>query len=268
MNNRLTDAFARLHESESKALMPFITAGYPDRDKFMQVANVICQNGADVLEIGFPHSDPLADGPVIQHASHTAISGGFTVESGFEQIKSLTTNCLTPVVVMCYTNLLLRMEVRKFIRHCAISGVSGLIVPDMIIEESVEVSELCRSNNIAFINLVTPTTLPERAMRISEATTGFIYLVSVTGTTGARARITTNIKAMTARLRRCSNLPVCVGFGVSSPEMAGEMAKHCDGVIIGSKILSLIDGDNGNQQYTQLRNFLSETRMKLGASHG
>ena len=267
MRSLLDDTFQSLKSTGSKALIPFLTSGYPDEESFLQLARLTCESGADVLELGFPHSDPLADGPVIQHSSHTAIQNGFTVERAFREIATLRREHSTPIVIMCYSNLVLRRTARTFIQQCVDSGVAGLIVPDMIIEESEKVRELCQAAGMSFINLITPTTEVKRAAFIAKISSGYIYLVSVAGTTGVRTQLNAKVRAITARLRKTTDLPICVGFGIASADMAAEVANDCDGVIIGSKLIQLIDEDNNKEEYAILRAFLTDVKAKLGGKH-
>jgi tryptophan synthase alpha chain len=264
MINKLDESFARLRQQARRALIPFVTSGYPNGATFAKLTRMICAAGADVLEIGFPHSDPLADGPVIQHSSHVAIKNGFTLAAGFAGIRELTDAFSTPIVVMCYSNLIFRIGISTFMRKCAKSGVSGLIVPDMIIEEGGEVRAVGNRHGIAMINLVTPTTPYQRAIGISMLSSGFIYVVSVTGTTGPRSRIDYGIRAQIDQLRKVSSLPICVGFGISSAAMAAAAAQYSDGVIIGSKILQIADADDPDRGFPRLQSFLAEVKSKLG----
>ncbi len=194
MNNGLSETFAYLRRNKRKALIPFLTADYPSRKRFAAAVEAVCDSGADILEIGFPHSDPLADGPVIQHSSTKALQNGFSVQRTFSDIEKIRGRISVPIAIMCYTNLIHRAGARAFADRCSNSGVSGLIVPDMIIEESADMRKLCEAHDISFINLVAPTTPARRARKIAATSSGFIYLVSVAGTTGARSRFNTGIR--------------------------------------------------------------------------
>ncbi|MGB5139734.1 MAG: tryptophan synthase subunit alpha, partial [Candidatus Zixiibacteriota bacterium] len=154
---KIAKVFANCRREGRAALMPFVTAGYPSIEEFVPLVESLSAGGADMIEVGFPHSDPLADGPVIQHASHLALENGFTVEKGFAAIQAATMRIAQPIVVMCYANVVLRRGVEKFVKQCEASGVSGLIVPDMILEESASVRAECRKHGIDFVPLVTLT---------------------------------------------------------------------------------------------------------------
>ncbi len=264
MNDKLNKTLADLKKANRKALMPFITAGFPSQERFAAAVDAICESGADIIEIGFPHSDPLADGPVIQHSSHRAINQGFTVAKGFAAIKSITTRHTLPVVIMCYSNLIEKAGPARFLKSCLDSGVSGLIVPDMTVEESSLLRKLCSDAGIAFINLIAPTTPPKRAATIAASGSGFLYFVSVVGTTGPRARFDKSIERRIRQLRSHTALPICIGFGISSSETAAEAARYSDGVIIGSKVIQLIDSDGDNDHFPHLRTFLLEVATTLG----
>jgi tryptophan synthase alpha chain len=260
MKSRISEAFARCEREGRAALMPFITCGYPSLEEFGTVISCLRRSGADLIEVGFPHSDPLADGPVIQRASHLSLERGFTVDGGLSAIAAVTTDI--PIVVMCYTNLILRNGVDRFVKRCSASHISGLIVPDLILEESAAVRLACAKHGLALIPLVTPTTPPLRAAQIAKTAAGFIYFVSVTGTTGARTSLHRELRSQVLRLRRQTSLPVAVGFGISTPAMVAEVSTFSSGVIIGSKVLQLIDEAGSDKDYSTLATFLMEARMR------
>ncbi|HVP07317.1 MAG TPA: tryptophan synthase subunit alpha [Candidatus Acidoferrum sp.] len=266
MSNALSDTFVDLRLTKRKALIPFLTADFPSRRGFAAAVDAVCESGADILEIGFPHSDPLADGPVIQRSSAQAMRNGFTVERAFGEIETFAARISIPIVIMCYSNLIHRAGARAFVNRCSDSGVSGLIVPDMIIEESATLRQFCKERDISFINLVAPTTPRRRARYIAGTGAGFIYLVSVAGTTGARSRFNDGIRNLAKELRQASDLPLCVGFGISSVETAREAAAIGDGVILGSKLIELIESDNGKGRYPRLRSFLRNISKALGGN--
>lgn len=259
----IAETFARCRHENRAALMPFITCGYPSMSDFPAIMKCLSNSGADIIEVGFPHSDPLADGPVIQRTSHLALERGFTVEKGFAAIAAIKMKIQQPIVVMCYTNVVLRAGIGEFVKRCAANRVSGLIVPDMIPEESQRLRLACRNRGIDLIPLVALTSPTERAEAIADDATGFVYFVSVTGTTGARKTMHRELKPKVTRLRRQMKTPVAVGFGVSTPEMAGTIGAFSDGVIVGSAILQLIDNCDSNGNYSLVEKFLTEARMKL-----
>lgn len=259
----IAETFFQCRKNNRAALMPFITCGYPSMNEFAPIMKCLSRSGADIIEVGFPHSDPLADGPVIQRASHLSLARGFTVAKGFSAIAALKAQVSQPIVVMCYANIVLRAGIESFVSRCRYNGVSGLIVPDMIPEESQAMRIACRKKEIDFVPLVTLTSPPDRAKRIADDATGFAYFVSVTGTTGARATIHGDLKQHVTRLRRQSATPIAVGFGISTPEMAGKIGAFSDGVIVGSAILQLLDNGGSKRDYSAVNKFLTEARMNL-----
>ncbi len=254
---------SRARAAKRKCLAAFLTGGFPSASAFLSAAQAVCDSGIDILEIGFPHSDPLADGPVIQRSSHLALSGGFTTERGLAMVRELASAVSQPIVIMGYVNPILRFGVTRFVHTAARAGVSGLIVPDLPLEESHELRAACRKAGIDLIYLVTPTTPPKRAKAICSVAAGFVYFVSVTGVTGARSSIDGNLRKSIAGIRRHTDLPVCVGFGISSAQLAAQAGEYSDGVIIGSKLLQIIDSDH-RDDWPNLRQFLTEVRMQLG----
>jgi tryptophan synthase alpha chain len=265
MKTTISQAFEHCRARRRAALMPFITCGYPTLDDFGPIVAALASSGADLIEIGFPHSDPLADGPVIQRASHLSLERGFTVERGFDAIKNLTATVAQPLIVMCYANLILKAGIDKFVRSCAAAGVAGLIVPDMILEESELLRTACSKRGLDLIPLITPTTPIARARMIAAAATGFIYFVSVTGTTGARSNLNRSLARQVRQIRSIASVPVAVGFGISTPALAAEVATFSEGVIIGSKILQLIDEAGTDREFHNILDFLTEARMKIEA---
>lgn len=236
--------FKKLKKTNTKALIPYFTAFYPSKTSFEKLVITAAKNGADIIEIGLPFSDPLADGPVIQHSSQTALKNGFTIEKMFCSIAGMRAKTEIPFIIMTYLNPVLRYGLRKFFSQCRKSGVSGLIVPDMIPEEDGPIRREANKAGVAIIYLIAPTT-PEKRMRlIASRSTGFIYAVSVTGVTGQRKDIPAYLPAMLRKIRTITNKPLCVGFGISTPEQAKAAAKYADGVIIGSAVVRITDPVN------------------------
>ncbi len=261
----INDAIRSRRQQGGKALIPFLTAGFPTAARFQRAVAAACESGADVVEIGFPHSDPLADGPVIQKSSHLSLQQGMTTATALSLIRDLSGSFAQPFVVMCYYNPILKFGLGRFVRTASLCGVKGLIVPDLIVEECSELRSHCRDAGIDLVLLVTPTTPASRIARITAAAAGFIYFVSVTGVTGARPALNGDLSRNVARIRRFTDLPVCVGFGISSPQSAAAAAGASDGAIIGSRLLQIIEADSSSK-FEQLRCFLTEVRMHLGGS--
>ena len=250
--SRIREAFAG-----GKAFIPFITAGYPDLETTRQVVKAAQDNGADLIEIGIPFSDPTAEGPVIQTANVIALEGGVTTDQILSFVKELREKdqIIVPMVFMTYANVVYSYheggdapndgadgEDRGrfgFCRRCAQAGIDGLILPDVPYEEKGEFREACRAAGIDLISLIAPTS-EARIARIAGDAEGFIYIVSSLGVTGVRTKITTDIGAITQKIRSVTNVPCAVGFGISTPEQAAAMAAQSDGAIVGSAIIRII----------------------------
>ena len=232
--NNLKEAF-----NNGKAFIPFVTCGDPDLETTAKVVRAMAQNGADLIELGIPFSDPTAEGPVIQEANLRALKSGTTTDKIFELVKSLRADVKTPMVFMTYANVVFSYGAEKFISTCQKIGVSGLILPDLPFEEKGEFADLCHRYDVRLISLVAPTSQNRIAMIAKEAE-GFIYVVSSLGVTGARSEIKTDISSIVKIIRQNTDVPCAVGFGISTPEQAKKMAGVADGAIVGSAIVKLI----------------------------
>jgi tryptophan synthase alpha chain len=238
------------------ALMPYLMGGFPDLDTSLAIGEAYADGGADLVELGVPFTDPLADGPVIHAAGTRALASGATVPAVIELGRALAER--VPVVLMCYSNLVLARGVERFADELAGAGLSGLIVPDLPLEESPPVLTACDAAGLALVPLVAPTTPEERLRRIGEQARGFVYTVSVTGTTGERAEL--DPAALLARVRAHMKVPVALGFGISSPEQAGAAAAAgADGVIVGTRLVrAAAEGED-------VRALVAELATALGA---
>ncbi len=236
-SERIAEAFASARaQRRSAALMPYMMGGYPDLERSLQIGIAYASAGADLVELGIPFSDPLADGPVIHAAGVAALRAGAHVHDVLELARELAEHL--PVVVMCYANLILVRGLERFTDMLAAAGVSGLIVPDLPFEEAPAALAACDARGLALVPLVAPTTPPERLARIGARARGFLYTVSVTGTTGERAAVDASLGAVIARAHACTEVPVAVGFGIATPQQAGAAAgAGADGVIIGSRLV-------------------------------
>ena len=244
--NRIDAVFARLRRQKKKALIGYLTAGYPTPALLPTLAEACARGGLDLLELGVPFSDPLADGPTIQAASQRALAQGMTPVKILAQVRQLRRRGLElPIVLMTYYNPVLRYGLKRFCQDSAHSGVDGLIVPDLPPEEATELKSAARRAGLDLVFLAAPTSPRERLRRIARASSGFIYYVSLTGVTGARSRLPVELGAGVRALRRMTRLPVCVGFGVSRPDQVRELARFADGVIVGSALLRRINGSDG-----------------------
>jgi tryptophan synthase alpha chain len=216
--------------------MPYLMGGFPDLDTSRRIGLAYAGAGADLVELGVPFSDPLADGPVIHAAGTRALRAGATLPGVLEVARALAGH--VPVVVMCYANLILARGLERFADALVEASVSGLIVPDLPLEESQDVFGACESRGLALVPLVAPTTPEERLGRIGSRARGFLYTVALTGTTGERAALGDGLAAIVARAAACTEVPVAVGFGIGTPEQAAAAARAgADGVIVGSRLV-------------------------------
>jgi tryptophan synthase alpha chain len=235
--NLIDSCFTRLAEQGRPALMPYLTLGYPQLDSALALIPALVAGGADVLELGVPFSDPLADGKVIQATSQQAIDNGMTMPLALAQLRELGGRMtLPPVVLMTYTNILMHHGFEQFASDAAAAGVSGLIVPDMPLEESGVLRAALQARGIHFIFMVTPNLAQARIDAIAEVARGFIYMVSVTGVTGERSELP-DIADFAARMRGATGVPLALGFGISTPAQAQSLRGQVDGVIIGSALM-------------------------------
>ncbi len=230
---------AKLDRGE-KLVSIFLTAGYPEPAATLPLLNTLVEAGADLIELGVPFSDPLADGPTIQMASQKALAAGATLAHALRYAKEFCGTTPTPLLLMGYANPFVQMGWKSVIESAAAAGVSGFIIPDLPFEESDFLQNDLTAAKLDLIHLVSPNTTPERIDRINALTQSFIYAVSVTGVTGARAQLPVETVSFIRKLRVSVSHPVLVGFGVSNAETARELAQHCDGVIIGSALIERI----------------------------
>ena len=226
--------------SNGKAFIPFVTCGDPDLETTGKIVREMAKNGADLIELGIPFSDPTAEGPVIQGANIRALSGGVTTDKIFEFVRELRKDVKVPLVFMTYANVVFSYGIERFAETCAKVGIDGIILPDVPFEEKEEFAPACRANGIDFISLIAPTSENRIAMIAKEAE-GFIYVVSSLGVTGERTEITTNIGDIVKVIRENTDVPCAVGFGISKPEQAQKMAALSDGAIVGSAIIKLLE---------------------------
>lgn len=223
---------------KGKAFIPFITCGDPDLATTEKIVKEMVANGADLIELGIPFSDPTAEGPVIQGANLRALSNGITTDEIFAFVRKIHREISIPMVFMTYANVVFSYGAEKFIATCAEIGIDGLILPDIPFEEKEEFAEICAANEVDLISLIAPTSENRIAMIAKEAK-GFLYVVSSLGVTGVRSEITTDIGAMIKIIRENTDMPCAIGFGISTPEQAKKMAKEADGVIVGSAIVKI-----------------------------
>lgn len=233
MNKKILDAF-----KNGKAFIPFITCGDPSLAVTEEIVVAMQEAGADLIELGIPFSDPTAEGPVIQAASVRALAGGVTTDKIFDMVGRLQTKVTVPMVFMTYANVVFSYGIERFVKRAVELGMAGLILPDIPYEEKEEFDRICTENGLDFISLIAPTS-HERITRIAKDANGFIYCVSSLGVTGIRNQITTDVESMVRLVKQTKDIPCAIGFGISTPEQAKEMAAYADGVIVGSAIVKI-----------------------------
>jgi tryptophan synthase alpha chain len=265
MSRRIQDCFAAAAANGRKVLVPFVTAGDPEPAWTVAVMHALVEGGADLIELGVPFSDPMADGPVIQLASERAIDKGVTLGAVLDTVAEFRRDDgLTPVVLMGYMNPLERYGHAEFLRAARAAGVDGLLLVDCPPEESGELDRAMRDAGLDNIHLVAPTTTPERLLKIAASASGFIYYVSLKGITGAGLQGFEESREPIARLRASSELPVAVGFGIKTPELAAAAAAHADAVVVGSALVEMLAGaDSEERARTIARAFVARLRESL-----
>lgn len=239
MPSRISDTFAKLQAEHRMAFMPFITAGDPDLKTTALTIRELAAQGVDLIEVGFPYSDPIADGPVIQASYTRSLSQGLQISELFATIAELTSqhSPLPPLVGMVAYAIIFRMGPEQFVRLARDAGFSGLIVPDLPADEAADMSAMAASYDIDLIQLIAPTTTPERTKRVLEIARGFIYCISIAGTTGVRDELPVELREQLKWLKSQTKLPLAVGFGISRPEQVDELRGLADGIIVGSAIV-------------------------------
>ena len=244
VKNRITGKFVELGKKGEKALITYITAGDPDLYTTKELVLSLLKAGADIIELGVPYSDPLADGPTIQLAAQRALKSGTNLQRIFQTVRELRGQTQIPIALMTYYNPLLKYGLENVAAHAAKAGVDGFIVPDLPLEESDDFKNLLTNLGLSLIQFVAPTSGPERISQIAEAADGFIYCVSLTGVTGVREGIPENLKGFMEIVRNATTKPLAVGFGISTPEQVAAISEFCDAVIVGSALVKII-GEKG-----------------------
>jgi tryptophan synthase alpha chain len=242
------------------ALMPYITVGYPSIEATLRVVSLLASSGCDMVELGIPFSDPLADGATIQKSSFQALRNGVNTRLCLEVAEKLSHMVNIPLVFMTYFNPVFSYGVEKFCADCARCGISGLIIPDLLPEEGSELEAITQKQDLDLIYLLSPTSTEARIKLVARRSRGFIYLVSVAGVTGARDSLPPDRESFVARVRKIAKQPLCVGFGISSPEQARMVARIADGVIVGSRVIQQMETD---ESMSGAANYARELRLAL-----
>jgi tryptophan synthase alpha chain len=239
--NRIDATFRKLRKTGRRALIPFVTAGYPGLAATEKIVLGLEAAGADLIELGVPFSDPIADGPVIQMSSFEALKKGVTLKDVLGLVRRLRRRTQVPLVAMTYFNPVLQYGLGRFVDDALEAGLDGVIIPDLPPQEERDFQAEAHKKGLAVVLFISPTTPPARARAIAKRAKGFIYFVSLAGVTGARRKLPADLKArLTATRRIAGTTPVCVGFGVSSPKQVRELGPYCDGVIVGSAVVNKI----------------------------
>lgn len=256
--SKIAEAF-----KNKKAFIPFLTCGDPSLEVTEQLVLAMAENGADLIELGIPFSDPTAEGPVIQAASLRALQGGVTTDKIFDMVVRIRERTQIPMVFMTYANVVFSYGIRRFVKRAADIGMDGLILPDVPFEEKAEFDEICKEYGLDLISLIAPTS-NARVTEIAAAANGFVYCVSSLGVTGMRSEITTDVGAMVKLVKAAKDVPCAIGFGISTPEQARKMAAAADGVIVGSAIVKLC-GQYGAECVPYVAEYVREMKAAVEA---
>jgi len=244
--SRIAETFANLRRDRRPGLVTYTTAGDPDLGRSADILKSLDRAGADVLEVGVPFSDPLADGPVIQRATERALAAGTTLAGVLDLVKSVRDDVKAPIVIFSYANPLLRMGLAEFARRAAAAGVDGVLALDLPIEEADEFRSALAAHGLDTIFLLSPTTTDARIKKAAELGRGFLYGISRLGVTGARDRVASGAEAMVRRIRQHTTMPIALGFGISRPEHVAEVGLYADAAVVGSALVSLIAEASGS----------------------
>ena len=259
--NRITKKFNELENKREKALIAFITGGDPDIETTEKLILAMEEAGADIIEIGIPFSDPAAEGPVIEKADERALAGGCTADKLFDMIKKVRIKTNMPLLFMTYINPVYIYGKDRFMSKCRETGIDGIIVPDLPFEEKDELENECNRHGVYLISMIAPTS-GERIKKIAKNAEGFIYCVSSLGVTGMRNEINTDISELMRNIKKVSSVPCAVGFGISTPEQARDMAEISDGIIVGSAIVNII-AEFGKNSIDPVKQFVKELKSGI-----
>ena len=255
--NRIEERFAKLGNSGRKGFIPFITAGDPDLETSLQIALKLAELNSDIIELGVPFSDPMADGPTIQLSSERALKSGATLPAILELVSEFRKRSETPVVLFSYLNPLLSYGIERLARDLPVAGVEGLLVTDVVEMEARAIGALLGPKNINLISLIAPTTTDERLRSISETATGFLYAVSRAGVTGARSEMSSEAENLVSRARRITDLPIAVGFGISSSAQIEAVWAYADAAVVGSALVNQIARAGLGNEISEVERFVA-----------
>jgi len=262
---KIEKVLRQLKDCGEKALIIYITAGDPNLEVTEELVCSIAEAGADVVELGIPFSDPLADGPTIQQASQRALNGKVTISKILNTIEKIRKKSSVPIALMTYYNPIFHYGLDRFVADSKAVGVDGLIVPDLPLEESRELRDITEGSGVELVSFITPTSAPGRINVISKVAQGFIYCVSVTGVTGTRENLSLDVAEMIRKIRSYTNIPLAIGFGISNPEQAKEATKYADAVIVGSAVVKIIENYQNDLSVLlgQVRSFVKSLKEAI-----
>jgi len=263
MNNRIRQCFSNLKQQGDKALVTFITAGDPDLATTAAMLPLLAEAGADIIELGIPFSDPMADGPTIQLASERALAAGVTLKEILALISKMREQVSAPIVLMGYSNPIYAYGWQRFAKDAVAAGVDGLLLVDLPPEEADELLPAAKAAGLEIIFLLTPTSDAQRIKRVSQCGGGFLYYVTVTGITGTRQSVSTSLDKELEKVRATVKLPVVAGFGISTPLQAAEVARAADGVVVGSAIVKLFEQNRGNQLQQEVSKLVASLKSAI-----
>ena len=258
--NRISQKFSSLAETGSKGFIPFVSAGDPDLERSKQIVLALAESGADIIELGVPFSDPMADGPTIQASSQRALANGVALKDVLAMVAELRTRFDVPIVLFSYLNPLYRYGIDRLAADAAAAGIDGVLVTDAVDDEAAEIASILKKNGLDLIQLVAPTTTDGRLEKIAESSSGFIYAVARAGVTGAREEKSTAAETLVRRVREFTDLPVAVGFGISTREQIEDVWRYADAAVVGSAIVAEIERslEDGLDAAVRLRKFVGE----------
>ncbi len=266
LENDLDRGLRACRSANSLALVMYLTAGYPDAESTARWGSLLAANGASIVELGVPFSDPLGDGPTIQRSSQRALEGGMTLRRSMELAATIHASAKLPVVMMSYCNPLMRMGVHAFAEAAAVSGVSGVIVPDLPVEESGDLHVALAEAGAHLIYLLSPESTPERIESTASVAGGFIYCMALTGVTGARSSLASGLPDFLNRVRALTAVPLVVGFGISRPEHLARLRGSADGAVVASALVDLIDNTPENERDAAIAAYVRELHASCSAS--
>lgn len=261
--NGLVKRMSELRAGNRKALIPFITGGYPDMEMTESLLAALAESGADVIELGIPFSDPLADGPVLQAAATEALASGTTPNQIFAAVANFREKYDTPLVFLVYYNMVFRRGLDVFCQDAARAGISALVVPDLPLEEAESLDQAAKNTGLVNIRFLSPTTSDDRLENICKSAAGFIYCVAVTGVTGERAQMDSRITSLLTRARIQTDVPLALGFGISTPAQAKVAAEAADAVIVGSALTKIINESEPHQRLQSVVEFVRSLRTAI-----